>query len=151
MARRVCRVHLVQRHHQAAAEVAIPQAIHHRLGKEHALVRLQGGLDQLGAGADGRQGRGLLRLLGGADAFLGLLLILAVWFAHVGDIELFPGQEHHRGDFLGPLVWEVLHDAGVILGEDAAVLEGAGEERLHAVKVVLRPVAHVRMIVALRS
>ena len=57
VARRVLRVHLVERHHQAQAEEAVPDAVDDRPGEEVALARLQGDLHQLRPGAERAGGR----------------------------------------------------------------------------------------------
>ena len=106
-------------------------------------------VDELGPQAEVRRRR-LLVLLGVVDPLLVALLLSGVRVGEAGDVQGFAGKEHHRRDLLGLLVRHVLDEAEVLLDEDAAGrLDGAGEERLHAVEVVLGPVLDERMIVAL--
>ena len=62
---------------------------------------------------------------------------------------LLAGQEHDRRYFLLAFIRDVLDDAEIAFAEEAAGIDGAGEERFHAVELVLLPGLHVRMVVAL--
>ncbi len=150
MAGRVGRVHLVERHHQPAAEEPVPDPVDDRSGEEFALAGLERHLDQAGPGAEARRRRRDFLLLGTLEL---LLLLLPVGALRVGLGDLPAGQEHHPGlalDALGRLEFD---RAVIVFAQEAsiagAVDEGAVEERLHPVEVVLLPVIDQRVVVAL--
>src|SRR5262249_23472235 len=99
-----------------------------------------------------RRRRRLTFALGGIEAFAFLALFLAGRLARSRRVVYRPaGEEHHLRQLflaLGRLEADL---AELALPEKAAVVEGAAEEGLHAEKVVLLPVVHLGMIVALRT
>jgi hypothetical protein len=97
---RVLGVHLVERHHQALAEQAIPEAVGDRLREEAAIGRVERCLDQFGSGADLGGGRGLVLLLGVVDLLLLGLLGVARKLVAAADLDLDSVQEQEPGLFL---------------------------------------------------
>ena len=129
--------------------MAMPEAIDDAAGEVAAILTVESHVDELGTEAERRRRR-LLRLLGVVDALLVALLLGGARLLEAGHVQRFARKEHHRRDLLGLLVGDVLDGAEILLDEDAAGrLDGAGEERLQAVEVVLGPVLDERMVMAL--
>lgn len=97
VARRVLPVHLVHRHHQAVAEQALPDLVHHRAGEKAFVARLQAGLGEQRATAELGRGRGLLVFLGLFEEPLLLLLLRLVRFGRGRFFDRVAAEEHQAG------------------------------------------------------
>ncbi len=87
----------------------------------------------------------LLNFLG-----FGLLLIFGRFSgARHGDFGA--GQKHEPGFLFLAFVRKKTDNSVLLFGQMFTHLKGAGEERLQSVKMILFPVLHQRMIVALRA